>query len=237
MAWIELGGLVEGEGLWWLDLSMVSDNSWIKMFCYGTCTLEHGRFTQNLGTRDPFHTLCALWNRKVHDVHLRPGVLRRTHILFSTHLGDDWTFFLSSPPEVPGTMSSVSMQTELKVSVLAPQPLSHGMAFKHHGMVSHGSQAKYHTMAWNHCTFKATWHGITALSIQISHHGMESLHFQAKYHDMAWNHCTFKPNITPWHWIMQAWHPPTLHHLWSWSHETLQPVCAWQGGWSWQGGW
>ena len=38
-------------------------------------------------------------------------------------------------------------------------------------------QSKYHTMAWNHCTFKPnimTWHGITALSSQISHHGIES---------------------------------------------------------------
>ena len=39
--------------------------------------LFHTRSIPYYGTRDPFHTL---WNRKVRDVHLRPGVLTHTHM-------------------------------------------------------------------------------------------------------------------------------------------------------------
>ena len=46
---------------------------WYNLFHtpFHTCSIPYG-------TRDPFHTL---WNRKVRDVHLRPGVLTHTHVL------------------------------------------------------------------------------------------------------------------------------------------------------------
>ena len=67
-------------------------------------------------------------------------------------------------------------------------------------------------MAWNHCTFNPNitpWHGITALSSQISWHGMESLHFQAKYHTMALNHASMTSTYSPSPAILKPWDATT----------------------------